>query len=68
MILLYIGLFISFIWTYLTSYDYVLNNGEKERIEINHHFFYIPTILWSYIMLVAGILCIISGVLTFFYS
>ncbi|WP_298423714.1 hypothetical protein [uncultured Kordia sp.] len=34
-----IGLLISFIWTYLTSYDYVINDGVKERIEIYHHFF-----------------------------
>jgi len=63
-----IGLLISFVWTYLTSYDYITVNGEKERIEMNHHFFYIPNRLWSYIMLGAGFLCIIGGILEFIFG
>ena len=63
-----IGLLISFVWTYLTSYDYIEVDGEKERIEMNNHFFYMPNRLWSYIMLVAGILTIISGILEFFVN
>lgn len=67
-VVLGIGLLISFIWTYLTSYDYINVDGKKERIEMNHHFFYISNRLWSYIMLGAGILAIIGGILEFFYG
>ncbi len=63
-----IGLLISFIWTYLTSYDYIEVHGEKQRIEMNHHLFFISNRLWSYIMLVAGVLTIISGLLEFFVN
>ncbi|WP_046759198.1 hypothetical protein [Kordia jejudonensis] len=63
-----IGLIISSVWTYFTSFDYVMNNGQKEKIEMNHHFFYISNRLWSYIMLVIGILVIISGIFEFFFD
>lgn len=63
-----IGLLISFVWTYLTSYDHIEVNGKKERIEMNHHFYYIPNRLCSYIMLVAGVLTIISGILEFVFN
>ncbi|QHI34690.1 hypothetical protein IMCC3317_00330 [Kordia antarctica] len=63
-----IGLIISFLWTYLTSYDFIKVNGEKEKIEMNNYFFYMSNRLWSYIMLGAGILTIIGGIMEFFYG
>lgn len=63
-----IGLLISFIWTYFTSFDYIEVHGEKQRIEMNNHFFYMSNRLWSYIMLGTGILTIISGILEFFFN
>ncbi|UMB61409.1 hypothetical protein MHL31_04195 [Lutibacter sp. A80] len=62
-IVLGIGLLISFIWTYLTSYDYIEVDGEKQRIEMNNHFFYISNRLWSYIMLGASILALAGGII-----
>ncbi|SEL17045.1 hypothetical protein SAMN04487910_1923 [Aquimarina amphilecti] len=53
---------ISGIWTYLTSEDYIIVDGEKEKIHMNNHFFYISMKLWSYIILVLGILTLISGI------
>jgi len=62
-IVLGVGLLISFIWTFLTSYDYIEVDGEKQRIEMNNHFFYISNRLWSYIMLGASILTLIGGII-----
>ena len=61
-IVLGIGLFIAFIWTFVTSYDYIEIEGEKERIEMNNHFFYISNRLWSYIMLGASVLVLAGGI------
>jgi hypothetical protein len=58
-----IGLLISCIWTYLTSYDVIEVNGEKQRIEMNNHFFYISNRLWIYIMLGASILTLAGGII-----
>jgi hypothetical protein len=61
-----IGFLISFIWTYLTSEDFIIVDGKKEKIEMYNHFFYIPNKTWSYAMLGFGILVIIGGILEFF--
>ncbi|WP_430401174.1 hypothetical protein [Flavobacterium sp.] len=65
-IMIGIGFLISFIWTYLTSEDFIIVDGKKEKIEMFNHFFYIPNKTWSYIMLGFGILVIIGGLLEFF--
>jgi len=57
-----VGFLISGFWTYLTSEDYIIVDGEKEKIYMNNHFFYISMKLWSYIILVLGILTLISGI------
>ncbi|WP_046745907.1 hypothetical protein [Kordia zhangzhouensis] len=62
-IVLGVGLFISFIWTYLTSYDYIEVDGKKQRIEMFNHFFFISNRLWSYIMLGASILVFSGGII-----
>lgn len=62
-IVLGIGLLISFIWTYITSYDYIEVDGEKQKIEMNNHFFYISNRLWSYIMLGASVLALAGGII-----
>ncbi|MEM8763738.1 MAG: hypothetical protein AAGD88_07995 [Bacteroidota bacterium] len=65
-IVLGIGLFIAFVWTYRTSYDYVEVDGEKERVHMNHHLFYISNRLWSYIMLGGSLLALAGGILETF--
>ena len=62
-IVLGIGLLISFLWTYLTSYDFIEVKSKKEKIEMNNHFFYITNRTWSYIILGVGILVLIGGIL-----
>ncbi|WP_299437964.1 hypothetical protein [uncultured Aquimarina sp.] len=57
-----IGLVISGLWTYFTSEDHIMVDGEKEKIFMNNHFFYISMKLWSYIMLGFGVLTLLSGI------
>lgn len=61
-----ISLLISGIWTFFKSEDFIKINGSKEKIEINNHFFYISMKMWSYIMLVVGILLFIVGIIKIF--
>lgn len=56
------GFIISGLWTYFTSEDYVNIGGEREKVYMNNHFFYISMKLWSYIILGFGILILISGI------
>ncbi|WP_299249605.1 hypothetical protein [uncultured Aquimarina sp.] len=57
-----IGFLISSVWTYLTSEDYEIVNGVKEKMYMNNHFFYISMKLWSYLMFGFGVLIVISGI------
>ncbi len=61
-IVLSIGFIISGFWTYFTSQDHIMIDGEKEEIYFNNHFFYISMKLWSYIMFGFGVLTLISGI------
>lgn len=65
-IVLGISLLISSLWTYLKRDDYVTVNGVKEKVEIDNHFYYISLKIWSYIMLIAGILVLVGGILETF--
>lgn len=61
-----ISLLISGIWTFFKGENFIKINGLKEKIEINNHFFYISMKMWSYIMLVGGILLFIVGIIETF--
>lgn len=61
-ILFGISLFISFAITYHYSEDYITINGVKEKVEMDNHFFYIPLKIWSYIMLVGGVITLTNGI------
>lgn len=56
-----IGLIISGLWTYLTSKDFIVVKGQKERIYFDNSFFFLSMGLWSYILAVGGLLTLISG-------
>lgn len=56
-----IGLLISGLWTSLTSKDFIIVNGQKERFYLDNSFYFLSMNLWSYILAVAGLLTLISG-------
>lgn len=57
------AMIVSALWTYATRDSFYYVNGQKKRMFEDNTFFFIPMLVWSYIFSIAGVLCIVGGLL-----
>ena len=62
LIILGTGVFLSGIWTYFKSEDYITVNGKKEKVFLNNQLYFLPLKTWAYILMYGGVLIFLSGI------